>query len=99
MSVYTGAAVILGAHNAYPFLFLSLFSVCTYSMLVALSVLRYSTRIVIFNGIVTALLSVAVFPSPAPPHFLPPVPLVPLLPLRYHPLCPASNLSPLPRML
>src|SRR5258708_6803170 len=69
LSVYTGAAVILGAHNAYPFLFLSLFAVCTYSMLVALSGLRYSTGIVIFNGIVTTLLSVTFFASRAPLEF------------------------------
>jgi class 3 adenylate cyclase len=98
VSVYTGAAVILGAHNAYPFLFLSLFAVCTYSMLVALSGLRYSTRIVIFNGIVTALLSVAVFASRAPLEFRGPVAMVALLTIGCVTVCTAYSVASLIRI-
>src|SRR5258708_24000272 len=98
MSVYTGAAVILGAHNAYPFLFLSLFAVCTYSMLVALSGLRYSTRIVIFNGIVTTLLSVTFFASRAPLEFRGPVAMVALLTIGCVTVCTAYSVAGLIRI-
>jgi len=98
VSVYTIAATILGAQNAYPHLFLSLFAVCTYSMLIALSGLRYSTRIVVFNGVLTALLSVTVFASRAPLEFRGPVAMIALLTIGCVTVCTAYSVASLIRI-
>ena len=59
--VYTAAPLMLGALGAYPWLWLSLFSICTYAMIVALSGLRYSTNVVFLSGGATVVLHAALY--------------------------------------
>jgi len=98
VGLYTTSAAMLGYQHDYPWLFLSLFAVCTYAMLVALSGLRYDTKVVIFNGITTALLSAIIFSQPLPQEFRGPLIMVSFLTLGCVTVCTAYSVSSLIRI-
>jgi adenylate cyclase len=96
--IYTAAPVLLGIQGAYPWLFLSLFIICNYAMLIALSGLRYSTRVVVYTGVTTLLLHLLIFPALAPPAFSLPVAMVGVLTLGCVAVCTAYSVKSLIRI-
>jgi class 3 adenylate cyclase len=98
LAVYTMVPIMLGAQGAYPWLFLSVRVICTYAMLVALSGLRYSTRVVIYTGLMTLLLNTAIFALLAPVGFRWPTALLGFLTIGCVTVCTAYNVASLIRI-
>jgi adenylate cyclase len=98
LAVYTIVPVLLGAQGAYPWLFLSVRVICTYAMLVALSGLRYSTRVVVYTGISTLLLNTSIFALLAPPTYRWPTALLGFLTIGCVTVCTAYNVASLIRI-
>ena len=73
---YTIAPLLLGLQGAYSWLFLSLFAVCSYTILIALSGLRYSNHVVIYTGAVSILLHLSLFLVVLPAELVLPVAMI-----------------------
>jgi class 3 adenylate cyclase len=98
IAVFTLAALMLGTQGAFSWLVISLFNVCTYAMAVALSGLRYSTRVVAFSGISTVLLHTFVFAIPLEAAFRVPATVIGLLTQGSIALCAAYTVASLTRV-
>jgi class 3 adenylate cyclase len=98
LAAYTGVALLLGAQGAYPWLFLSVRVICTYAMLIALSGLRYSTRVVIYTGLATLLLNTSIFALLAPATFRWPTAMLGVITLSCVAICTAYNVASLIRI-
>jgi adenylate cyclase len=98
LAVYTIVPVLLGVQGAYPWLFLGVRVICTYSMLVALSGLRYSTRAVIYIGAATLLLNTSTFALLAPATYRWPTALLGFLTIGCVTVCTAYNVASLIRI-
>ncbi|MBT4863969.1 MAG: adenylate/guanylate cyclase domain-containing protein [Planctomycetaceae bacterium] len=85
--IFTASPLLLARQDAYPWLFLSVFSVCIYTMLIVLAGLRYSRQVVVFNGVATALLHASLFALPTEAGYRLPVLVVGLLTLGITTLC------------
>lgn len=96
--VYTAAPLLLGLQGAYPWMFLCLFAICIYTMVITLSGLRYSTRVVIYTGVATLLLYLAIFPALAPPLFRLPLAMVGTITLGCVAVCTAYSVASLIRI-
>ncbi len=98
IAVFTMAAFLLGIQGAFPWFAISLFNVCTFAMAVALSGLRYSTRVVAFSGILTVLLHTFAFSIPLEAALRVPATSIGLLTLGAIALCAAFTVTSLTRI-
>ena len=87
LAIFTAGPLLLAKQNAYPWLFLSVFSVCIYALLIVLAGLRYSRQVVIFNGVATAVLHGLLFALPTEGGYRLPVLVTGLLTLGLITLC------------
>jgi class 3 adenylate cyclase len=95
---FTSAALGLGFQGAYPWVVISLFNVCTYAIVIALSGLRYSTRVVVLTGVTTVVLHTIFFSLPLTSDLRLPATMIGLLTQGSVTACASYSVASLIRM-
>jgi len=98
LAFFTVVALRMVELGAYSPLVVSLVNVCTFAMAIALSGLRYSTRVVMFSGIVSILVHTVVFAMPLAPELRMPSIMIGLLTQGCVTVCAAYSVASLIRI-